>query len=114
MAHTSTKRWTEIEERVSYYSKTAIEVLNDAEEAYQQFQEIFTYAGGTDQDLANLLFADRNGFDSAGDPNISTAAELALVVDAKNAMIAMHQIFEAANNGTVTQDDRLTKLRRMV
>lgn len=113
MAHTSTKRWTEVEERVSHYSKTAIEVLNDAEEAYQQFQEVYTYAGSTDEGLAELLFYGDEGKDSAGQ-TLVTPEQLALVVDAKNAMIAMHQIFEAANNGTVTQDDRLTKLRRMV
>jgi hypothetical protein len=114
MAHTSTKRWVEVEAKITQYAHMTIDTLNQAEEAYQQFQEVYVYAGSTDQGLADLLFQDTNGYDSAGDPNPATAEQVAMATDAKNAMVALHQIYQATNNEAVTQDDRFTKLRRMV
>ena len=87
MAHTSQKRWNDVSESITRFCSTAVIALNEAEEAYQQFQEIYSYAGSTDQGLADLLFIQENGYDSAGDPIPANATQLAMATDAKNAMV---------------------------
>ena len=52
MSHSSEKRWAEVGTRVGDLSGDMIRSLNQAEEGYQQMQEIYTYAGGTATDLA--------------------------------------------------------------
>jgi hypothetical protein len=121
--HTSEKRWddtnvngknyTGISERASNEVRELIARLLQIEEAYQQMQEIYTYAGGTSELLAELLFKeDIAGRDSPD--NVVSTEEIAKATDLVSAMTAAHQIYQASNNIVVTQSDRLTEMRRMV
>jgi len=109
MSHTSAKRWPYIEQKVGDFCTNMVAVLNESEEAYQQFQEIYIYAGGTDQGMADLLFQDINGLGVS-----ATAEQLAMVADTKAAMIALHQLWQTANNTAMDAQDRITDLRRMI
>ena len=120
MAHTSAKRWLRttnqpgVEERISTFCSQFIDVVNSAEEAYQQFQELYQFVGSTDQALADLLFQDTNG---NPDPitDTATAEQVAKAADANAAMIALHEIYQASSGeAAITQSDRLSDLRRMV
>lgn len=112
MAHTSAKRWPQSEQLISNFCYEFIGIVNNAEEAYQQFQELYDYVGGTDQALADLLFQDENG---SGAPGTATPEQVAKAADAKAAMVALHQLFQAASGeAAATQEDRLALLRRMV
>ena len=122
--HTSEKRWETtkviignntrmypgISDEATSVCRTLINSINMAEEAYQSMQEIYTYAGGTDTDLAALLF--KEDIAARGESTPSTE-EIAKASDLVGAMVAAHQIWQAANNIAVTQSDRMTSLRRM-
>lgn len=120
--HTSEKRWvttnlnntvyTGVSEMGSAVANNLVVTLSDVEEKYQELLEIFVYAGGTNDLLAELLFKEDIAARSSPD-NVPSVEELAKVNDLVAAMLAAHEIFLAANNATVTQDDRLAKLRRM-
>ena len=56
MSHSSEKRWNTLAAQVSDFSAQLVQILNTAEEGFQQMQEVYTYAGGTATDLAALLF----------------------------------------------------------
>ena len=112
MSHTSEKRWTGVSEKISNISVTLVEQLTLAEEAYQQMQEIYTYAGGTNSDLAALLFKEE--IEAAGSPFTPTQEQIDKAADAVAAMAAAHQLYQTASNVAVTQSDRLTPLRRMI
>jgi hypothetical protein len=112
MSHTSEKRWGEISGEATGVVKNMIATLNLSEEAYQQMQEIYVYAGGTASDLAELLFQEDIAARSSPD-NVASQEEIDKCTDLVAAMTAAHQLYQAANNITVTQDDRMTDLRRM-
>ncbi len=112
MSHSSEKRWSEVSSKVSNFSFELVNILNQAEEAYQQMQEIYTYAGGTASDLAALLFKEE--IEAAGSPFTPTQEQIDKATDAIAAMTAAHQLYQAANNVAVTQADRMTDLRRMI
>ena len=76
-------------------------------------QEIYTYAGGTAADLAELLFKEDIAARQSPD-NVASTEEIAKATDAINAMQAVHELYQAANNIAVAQEDRVTPLRRMV
>jgi hypothetical protein len=119
--HTSEKRWVSarngtqifegISERAQIVLKDFIEKLILAEEAYQQMQEIYIYSGGSATDLANLLFAEDI---AARSESVANADEIAKATDLAAAMSAAHEVYQAANNISVTQEDRLGLIRRMV
>lgn len=112
MSHSSEKRWArDVSSKVSAFSTELVSILNSAEEGYQQMQEIYLYAGGTVTDLAALLFKEDIADRGDSGPN---QEEIDKVTDAVGAMTAAHQIYEAANNIAVTQEDRMTDLRRMI
>jgi len=111
--HTSEKRWEDVSSRASTEVATLLEVLLKTEEAYQQMQEIYSYAGGTVSDLAELLFKEEIAARPSPD-NVASTEEIAKATDLVNAMTAAHQIYQAANNVSVSQADRLTDMRRMV
>ena len=121
--HTSEKRWVDtnvggklyrgISEVASSEVSSLIAKLIQIEEAYQQMQEIYTYAGGTAADLAEQLFKEDIAARSSPD-NVANSEEIAKATDLVNAMTAAHQIYQAANNVAVLQSDRLTDMRRMV
>jgi len=119
--HTSEKRWSKlklpngtflegISLKASEIARQLTSTLNDVEERYQELLEIYTYAGGTDQDFANQLF--REDIEGRGE-SISNTEELAKATDLVAAMLAAHQIWLCANNVSVAQEDRMALLRRM-
>jgi hypothetical protein len=112
MAHTSEKRWSQVSLNIATVSEQLMEAINNGEEAYQRMQEVYTYAGGTATDLASLLFKEE--IEAAGSPFTPTQEQIDKASDAIDAMTAAHQLYQAANNVSVTQADRVTDLRRMI
>lgn len=122
MAHTVEKRWNStrrtdgsvqpgVNEAVGTACEQLLRAIQQGEELFQQLTEMVAFAGGTDQLVADQLF--KEVWDMRGDTQ-ANAEEVAMVTDAKNAAIALHQLYEAMNNGTITADDRAAKLRRMI
>ena len=121
MAHTSEKRWGDVSSQISAAVQNVRDHLLAGEEDYQQLQELFAYVGATAQGLANQLFYDSWSVrlvDPVGQPGVfeteANAAELAKATDAIAAMLALHQLYQAATNVATTQSDRITDLRRMI
>lgn len=113
MAHTSEKRWSGLSGDAGVQCHSVLQAIQEAEEVYQQMLEVYNYAGGTDTDLAELIFKEDIAGRQSPD-NVPSAEEIAKASDLIAAMTALHQIFQAANNEAVTQSDRLTPLRRMI
>jgi len=125
--HTSEKLWsknkfgdTGIGEIVKGNSVQTLNALNLSEEAYQDLLELWAFAGGTDQFVADQLFFDVWSVrvsDPIGAPGVvdtqANAQEVVIVADAKAAMLALHQLYMALTNGVVTQSDRISVIRRM-
>jgi len=111
--HTSEKRWDAVSNRASAEVAQLVSTLIQIEEVYQQMQEIYSYSGGTSTDLAELLFAEDIAARSSPD-NVASQLEIDKATDLIGAMAAAHQLYQAANNVTVTQSDRLSELRRMI
>lgn len=128
-AHTSEKRWynntnpngnDSVADRVQAISLNVLRALNEGEEAFQEMQEMMTFAGGTAQLLANQLFKeiwevredDPVNFPGVFDTE-ANAIELAMVSDAIAAVTSIHELHQALNNTVVAQEDRLADLRRM-
>lgn len=127
--HTSEKRWrnnqtqdsgTGVSELISINSETVITSLESAEALYLEMQELYQYCGGTAQGLADQLFREdweNRESDPIGNPGVydteANAIEVEKAQAAIDAVAAMHQLYQAANNVAVTQDDRFAPLRRM-
>ena len=118
MSHTSAKRWPFIEQEVSNISAELVGVLGRGEERFQQFEEIFAFAGGTDQSMADMLYQDINAVAveaNAGDiSGTATPDQVSTVTDSRAAMTSMHQLYDGANNNPMTTADRFTDFRRMI
>lgn len=111
MSHSSEKTWSEISGQVSAAAQNVRDHLQHGEELYQRLQEVYSFAGGTAQALADqLFFADWNSRSELQ----ASAEEVAMTQDAIDAMTAIHELYQAATNIAVTQSDRLTELRRMI
>lgn len=113
MAHSSEKRWNDISRLVSDMAAQSIEIINRGEEIYLQLFEVWEYTGGTAEAFAQQLFKEEIAA-RGGSPTEVTAEELAQAADAAAAVLALHEIWQAANNVAVATDDRAKKLRRMV
>ena len=127
--HTSEKRWrsnqttdsgTGISSIVRTSTITVIDSLTNAENAYQDLLELYTYVGGTAQLLADQLFYEDwvvRESDPIGNPGVldtqANAVEVAKATDLINAVTAMHELYGAASNVVTTTEDRFAKLRRM-
>lgn len=125
--HTSEKRWDKnafgdvgVGEVVKNAAKQMLFAMSGGEEAYQELLELWAYAGGTDQLVADQLFFDVWSVrvsDPTGNPGVldieANAIEVTMVADAKASMLAVHQLYEAMTNVVVTQSDRIATLRRM-
>ncbi len=109
MAHSSAKRWEEVSAQTSGSSDGVLSVISVGEETYQDLLELWAFAGGTDQLVADQLFSEAI---SARNDTAANAVEVAQVADAKAAMLAIHQLYQAMTNVAITQDDRIAKLRR--
>ena len=114
MSHSSAKRWPKVEQEVEKIAAELVGVLGRANEVFEQFQEMSTFAGGTDQLLADQLYLDINKDPITGDPNPATAEQVAIVADAKNAMIAANDLYKAAFGDAFVVGDRLILMRRMI
>lgn len=129
VGHTSEKRWgnnqtntsgTGVSVLVSSAAQTVINSLTDAETMYQDLLELYTYAGSTAQLLADQLFYEQwsgRESDPIANPGVldtqANANEVAMATDLINAVTAMHELYQAATNVVVTQEDRFAQLRRM-
>lgn len=105
--HSSEKRWDDISSIVHNRSKTLLEIIMDGEEEYLDLLEVFQFAGGTNQLLADQLFTDINSGGTAD------SVQVAMVGDLSSAMLSVHEMFLAVTNGTVATKDRAADFRRM-
>ncbi len=112
MAHSSELRWTGAQASIADASRTTLNALNTAEEVYQELNEVYQYAGGTDQLVADQLFLDIITSE-ARNPAVANSEEVARVTDLKAAIQALHQLWQTMTNVAVTQADRAALLRRM-
>ena len=127
--HTSEKRWrsnqsndsgTGVSILVRDSAETVITALSQAEIQYQDLLELYSYVGSTSQLLADQLFYENwsvRESDPIGNPGVldteANAAEVSKATDLINAVTAMHELYEAANNVVIAQEDRFAQLRRM-
>ena len=127
--HSSEKRWksnqtnnsgTGVSVLVNNAAESVIIALTQAETMYQDLLELYAYAGNTAQLLADQLFFEEwsvRESDPIGNPGVldtqANAAEVEKATDLINAVTAMHELYQAANNVVTTQEDRFAQLRRM-
>ncbi len=127
--HTSEKRWRRnqtassgqgISEETSEMAANVVNTLLRAEQLYLEMLELYQYVGSTAQLLADQLFGEdwvNRESDPIGNPGVydtqANAAEVAKATDLINAITAAHELYQAANNVAVVQEDRLAQLRRM-
>jgi hypothetical protein len=113
MSHTSTKRWIPAQHEIGTLASNMVKSLNEGEESYQRFIEVYQYAGGTDQGMADLLFQDENG---KPDPiaGTATAEQVAIIADARETMQGIHDLYVAANGNDITPSNIFDALRRMI
>jgi hypothetical protein len=127
--HSSEKRWRSnqtndsgvgVSELINESCVGVLRGLEDAENKYQDLLELFQYAGGTAQLLANQLFYEDwsvRESDPIGNPGVldtqANATEVAMVQDAIDAAAAIHELYLAMTNVAVTQADRAAAIRRM-
>lgn len=127
--HTSEKRWRRnqttdsgagISDIVSTNAANIIAALEQSEAAYNELLELYQYVGSTAQLLADQLFYEDWSVrvsDPIGNPGVldtqANAAEVEKAQAVVNAVTAMHEIYQAANNVAVTQSNRFSVLRRM-
>ena len=112
MAHSSEMRWIGAQAAIADAASTALSTLDDAEAVYQDLNEVYQYAGGTDQLVADQLYLDIITSE-ARSPAVASPAEVAKVTDLKLAILALHQLWQAMTNVSVIQADRAALLRRM-
>jgi len=106
--HSSEKRWEDISSIVHNRSKTLLDVIMDGEEEYEDLLEVFQFAGGTNQLLADQLFIDINEGVTPAD-----SVQVAMVADLSTAMLSVHEMFLAMTNGVVGTSNRAADFRRM-
>lgn len=121
MAHSSEKRWRKgmnpdapLEEGVATQAANVctlmMQAFTEGEAAFAEMQELYAYSGSTIQLLADQLF--KEDIEGRGD-TVANAAEVAKVQDAFDAITALHELYQCADNTVVAQEDRLAQLRRM-
>ena len=128
--HTSEKRWRSNQNPVDTGARgvsdlaqelcvTMIQALDAAKTGFAELQEIYAFAGGTVQLLADQLFYE-DWSTRLADPQVpdvfetqANAIEVAKTQDLFDAITALNEIYSAADNGVVAQEDRLAQLRRM-
>ncbi len=125
--HTVEKRWDQnrfadagIGQLVRDAAVNTVEHLTSSENLYQDLVELWAFAGGTDQAVANQLFFEiwsTRVSDPIGNPGVldteANSVEVAVVSDAKAAMLATHELYEAMTNQVTVTKDRIATLRRM-
>ena len=118
--HSSEKRWEEVSAVVANIARQVLATIVESEDAYQDLIELWTFAGATDQKLADQLFFEVwsvRESDPIGNPGVldtqANTEEVGKVTDAKGAALAVHQLYEALTNVATAQADRIATLRRM-
>jgi len=134
--HTSEKRWrnnqtndsgTGVSTLVSAQAESLVRELTLSELLYQDLLELYQLAGTgspdlstTPQGLANQLFFEDwsvRESDPIGNPGVldteANSEEVAKATDLINAVTALHELYQAATNVSVSQEDRFAQLRRM-
>jgi hypothetical protein len=127
--HTSEKRWRSnqtqdsgqgVSETVMGAAQQMTHALDLTNEVYTELLELYQYCGSTAQGLADQLFYEDwsvRESDPIGNPGVLDTQANALEVEkaqaAIDAMTAMNEIYQAANNVAVTQSDRMPAIRRM-
>ena len=127
--HSSEKRWRSnqtndsgvgVSELINESCVGVLRGLEEAENKYQDLLELYQFAGGTAQLLANQLFYEDwsvRESDPIGNPGVldtqANATEVAMVQDAIDAATAIHELYLAMTNVAVTQADRAAAIRRM-
>lgn len=107
MPHSSETTWAEYSQTVSNTCSRGLDTIIAGEQAYDDMFETYMYSGGTDTTFANLLFH------GDGNATLATAAEIEKATDLKNAMVAIHNLYQCLTNTAVTTSDRAADLRRM-
>ena len=125
--HSGEKRWSRnqfgdegIGTEVRNSARHLMEAIVGSENVYQDLLELWQFAGPTDQAVADQLFLDVwsvRESDPTGNPGVldtqANAVEVAQVADAKAAMLAVHELYEALTNQAITTADRIKTIRRM-
>ena len=127
--HTSEKRWRSgqtqdagqgVSEMVQGAAEQMTHALDLVDDVYLELIELYQYCGGTAQLLANQLFYEDwsvRESDPVGNPGVldtqANAIEVEKAQAAIDAMAALHEIYDAANNVAVTQADRMPAISRM-
>lgn len=121
--HTSEKRWDKnqfgdvgVGEIVKNAALQMVFAMDMGEAAYEDLLELWDFAGGTDQLLADQLFREiwsvRETVPGTPDTQ-ANPQEMGQVADARATMLAIHELYEALTNVAVTQANRIATLRRM-
>lgn len=84
MAHSKNILWADVERTIARNSNQLIQDIVLGESAYQDLLEAFQANGGTDQSFSNKLFN-----------STANAEQVAMVSDAKAAMVAIHDAYLA-------------------
>ena len=102
MPHPREMRLDETMRAISRTCRQGGEFLRNANAQAQELEDAHAYAGGTDQDLADLLVG-----------GTATAEQVSIVTDARAAMRVFADVWTVVNDGTVEQSDRVATIRRM-
>lgn len=89
--HISEKDWATVSDEVNRKLEKLLQFIYENEAIYQELLQLWTYHVGVDQAVADQLFFSTNG----GQP--ASEAQVAKVLDMKNAMLAAHDIFVTSN-----------------
>ncbi len=103
MPNSKNLTWPLVERIIEQHAKSVSQNIILAEEAYQDLLEARTANGGTDALFANVLFG-----------GTATTEQTAMLTDAKDAMIALHEMYLAMTNSAITTSNRIAAFRRMI
>lgn len=113
MSHSSQSRWENAAQAVSTQCAQLLRALVDSEEVYQDFIEVYNFAGASDQAFADLLFRDQIPPTGSPETRVANSEQIDCARDLRLAIEAMHELYQAANNTVIAQEDRASVLRRM-
>jgi len=100
MPHSLDLQWDEAVRITQQQARNMIRAINEGEEAYQDLLEMVD--GRSDQIVANQLFG-----------GTASQEQLDRFADLKNAMVAIHQLWQCGNNVNTSQKDRFKDMRRI-
>jgi hypothetical protein len=102
MPHPREMKFEETTRAVSRTCRQGAEFLRNAAAQAEELEDAYTYAGGSNQALADMLVR-----------GTATAEQVAVVADARAAMQVFADVWSMANGGAVAQEDRVALVRRM-